>query len=877
MAFARRCGWLAKRTSLRAALVCTAALLVPSLAHAKCLYTNPDKPLTTLPDTPIPATPATPAVVPANPAPAVTGPGFAYFPPGDLNPKDKGRGRAGDRKIYAPDIVFPVRMAPGMETNPAGKHAFMNSQIWGYGGGGWAGKGAAGGSECDPRNFDPMMQRDDFCEVRGWPMPMCPAGQGHQGQDIRPPKCDDNKWDVVAVVDGIITQVTSNTTVRLKGGDGTEFYYLHMHPQSITVHEGQAVKQGEVLGRISNFMNGGRETTHHLHFQVKQSIRIGTETQRVYVPVYSSLIAAYRRAKGVDTGMDATGNLLVDPVREIGAQAASTIPQPAFVSWAVPNINGNDGQSLPPLSVAQYFKAKDTKTTVTYTATGLPPGLSINAATGAIKGKFDAAGSKGGNKGAYTVSVLANDGAGNTAQQSFTMSVLPSPPVLGTATRGKFFKDGARVLIDAGAAYLNPSNDPLTFSATGLPNGLSINPSTGRISGKLAKAASKSGGNGGVYTVTVTATEGKTTPVNERFTITAELQTDPNAVVPDLPPPTVANPLPSVRGFNGQAITSIDTAAAFNVYYGTAPLHYTATSLPLSLNIDGETGIISGVLAAKASTGGDNGSYTVKVTADNGEGGKATQSFVLTVRNGPPVLATPTVNKTYKEGETVDISVGSAFAAPDPAGLSYSISGLPPGLTFDREHGQLSGVLAPGAATGGANGVYSITATADDGKGGKATESFTITAEPAPAPAPPPTPAPAPEPAPSPAPTPAPRPEPMPQPEPVQPTPAPSPQPEPAPQPEAVQPAPAPTPAPAPPPTPPAPAPEPPKPEPAPAPVPPPAPTPAPEPVKPAPTVEPVKPAPASTEPPKNPTTYEQVKGWGVWAWDWVSGFWKKK
>ena len=862
---------------LHAVLACAAAVLVPSLAQAKCLYTNPDAPLTKLPDDkPAAVTPVTPAVVPAAPAAGTTGPGFAYFPPGELNPKDKGRGRVGDRKIYLPDIVFPVRMAQGMELKPPGKHAFMNSQIWGYGGGGWAGKGAAGGSESDPRNFDPMMQRDDFCEVRGWPMPMCPAGQGHQGQDIRPPSFngnqDDNKWEVVAVVDGIITQVTPNTTVRLKGGDGTEYYYLHMHPQSITVKEGQAVKQGELLGRISNFMDGGRNTTHHLHFQVKQSIRIGADTQRVYVPVFSSLIAAYRRAKGLDTGMDANGNLLVDPVREIGGEVAIATPQPPFVSWPISNISGNDGQALPPLSVAQYFKARDAKTAISYSATGLPPGLSINAATGAIKGKFDAAGSKGGTKGAYTVSILASDGLGNTAQQSFTISVQPSPPVIGTATRGKFFKDGSRVLIDAGAAYLNPSNNPLTFSATGLPNGLSINPQTGRISGKLAKAASKSGGNGGVYSVTVTATDGKTTPVNERFTITAEAQTDPNAVVPDLPPPTVANPLASVRGFNGQSITSIDTAAAFNVYYGAQPLRYTATSLPLSLSIDNETGIISGTLAQNASKGGDNGSYTVKVTADNGEGGKATQSFVLTARNGPPVLATPTVNKTYHEGETVDISVGSAFSAPDPTGLTYTISGIPSDLVFDRAHGQLTGVLAAGTSTGGNKGVYTITATVDDGKGGTATETFTITAEP-------------------PLPQPAPAPEPVPEPEPVKPAPAPEPVPapvpevpKPAPEPEPVKPAPVPEPAPAPvtepEPVKPVPAPEPPKPAPVPEPV-----TPAPEPVKPAPgpTAEPAKPVPAPVapekpaEPPKSPTTYQKVVGWAGWAWDWVSGFWTKK
>ncbi len=941
----------AKRTkvTLLSWLAALALVATSGAVSAKCLYTNPDAPLTQLPPdvavvTPPPNATPRPAGSPvpsAAPGVGALG-GFAYYPPGDLNPKDKGRGRVGDRKIYLPDIIFPVRLQPGLEATPAGHHAFMNSQIWGYGGGGWSGKGAAGGSECDGRNYDPMIQRDDFCEVRGWPMPMCPAGQGHQGQDIRPPKCEDNKWEVVAVVDGVITQVTTNTTVRLKGNDGTEYYYLHMHPQSIRVKDGDAVKQGDVLGRISNFMNGARDTTHHLHFQVKQSLRIGTATQRVYVPVFASLISAYRASKGLGRGVDASGNLAVDPLHEVGATVVDQSAVPPFISWPIPNVSGNDGQALPPLSVAQYFKPKDPKSTVTYSATGLPPGLSINASTGAIKGVFDANATKSGKNGAYTVTVMADDGRSNTAQQSFTINLQTSPPVIGTATRGKFYKDGGRILVDAGAAFLRPSPAPLTFSATGLPPGIAINAVTGRISGKLQKNASQ-GGNDGVYSITVTATDGKTTPVNERFTITVERQTDPNAVVPDLPPPVVSNALPSVRAFNNQAITAIDTASGFTVWYGASPLRYSAVSLPTSLSIDSETGVITGKLSDTASKGGENGSYTVRVVADNGEGGLASQSFVITVRNQPPVLATPTVNKTYAEGETVAISVGSAFASPDPTSVTFSITGLPPGLKFDAVHGQLTGALASGAATGGPTGVgvYTVTVVATDAQGGKATETFTMTAvtpppapepvpapepipvaEPIPAPVNPATPVPVPTPVPAPEGTPTPTPPPVVVPEPEPPAPKPivapavpeptaplepprpsptpppvspgptapiapvevTPQPVPTPKPTPVEPTPVPVPAPSqtlPPPTPV----EPPR-----------VPVPAPDVTLPTPPASgsvgvpvPAPPSPVSPPPPApsatpqapaadvKPTIYGRVKGWAGSAYNWVAGYWKKK
>lgn len=244
--------------------------------------------------------------------------GFAYHPPGDLFERDSGRGRA-DRYVYMRDIIFPLKLGDGLFPH-------MNSQIWGYGGGGWNGKGAAGGSENDPRNFDPMKQRDNYCEVRSWDMPLCPGGAGHQGQDIRPPSWKDNHWEAVAVADGQIVNVTTNTTVQLKANDGTDYYYLHMHPKSITVKTGAKVKQGQVLGKVSRYMGGKVATSLHLHLQVRQRVKVGDKTLQVYVPTFPSLIAALRRAKGLDPGIGADGNLLVDAGLEIGAPPPPPAP-----------------------------------------------------------------------------------------------------------------------------------------------------------------------------------------------------------------------------------------------------------------------------------------------------------------------------------------------------------------------------------------------------------------------------------------------------------------------------------------------------------------------------------------------------------------------
>jgi murein DD-endopeptidase MepM/ murein hydrolase activator NlpD len=271
------------------------------------------------PGTPTPPTPAPGNT--ANTPPAGSNPGFAYYEPGNLFERDKGRGRATDRRVYAPNILFPIKLATA-------QFPHMNSQIWGFGGGGYNGKGEAGGSESDPRNYDPMKQRDNFCEIRSWDMPLCPGGAGHQGQDIRPPSFKDNYWEAVAVVDGTITNVTSNTTVQLKGTDGTDYYYLHMHPRSITVKSGQKVKQGQTLGKVSKYMGGTPSTSLHLHFNIRQRITVGGKALTVYVPPFTSLVSALRVARGMDPGIDANGDLLLDTTIEI-TQGDAPLPSPA--------------------------------------------------------------------------------------------------------------------------------------------------------------------------------------------------------------------------------------------------------------------------------------------------------------------------------------------------------------------------------------------------------------------------------------------------------------------------------------------------------------------------------------------------------------------
>ncbi len=227
---------------------------------------------------------------------------LAQFRPAGELVRGSGRGRR-DSRVYAPGMRFPLENGP----------AYANSQVWGVGGA----RGPRGG-QCDRRNYS-FPWHDNYCESRRWRMPLCPAGRGHQGQDIRPATCRANVHPAVAVVDGTITHIGSYS-VYLTGRDGTQYHYLHM--SRVRVRRGQRVRCGDRLGMVSNVFRG-TPTTIHLHFNIRQAMRrLGS----VYVPPYTSLIQAYNR---LGTGA-ACGGGGVDAGAPM--DAGTTMPEPSGAS-----------------------------------------------------------------------------------------------------------------------------------------------------------------------------------------------------------------------------------------------------------------------------------------------------------------------------------------------------------------------------------------------------------------------------------------------------------------------------------------------------------------------------------------------------------------
>jgi subtilase family serine protease len=147
--------------------------------------------------------------------------------------------------------------------------------------------------------------------------------------------------------------------------------------------------------------------------------------------------------------------------------------------------------------------------TLTYSATGLPTGLSISSTTGLISGTPTTAGS-------YSVVVTVKDTTGATGTADFTWTVNSATGNTVTVTN-----PGSQTGTVGTAASLqisasdSASGQTLTYSATGLPTGLSISSTTGLISGTPTTA--------GTYSVTITVkdTTGATGQTSFTWTINA--------------------------------------------------------------------------------------------------------------------------------------------------------------------------------------------------------------------------------------------------------------------------------------------------------------------------------------------------------------------
>ncbi len=314
---------------------------------------------------------------------------------------------------------------------------------------------------------------------------------------------------------------------------------------------------------------------------------------------------------------------------------------------------------------------------VTFTASGLPSGLSLNGDEGTITGTFAQAGT-------YPVTLTTSSLSG-TSSAVCTFAVAASAPASTGATTAPTFNGQAQAagFVGVPLSYYLYGSGASSYASDTLPAGLALNPATGQITGTPTTV--------GVYPVAVSATNAAgTTPATLTVTVDA------------------APPAPVLES-ECAAIATVGTAFyyyidAYGPYSGLpAVTSYAASGLPTGLSMNTSTGEITGTPAGPA------GVYTVPVTAFVGPVTTLGGTLTLTVQSPPAVAALPVMSSTAGAlglvGNPFSYAVYNAAFVP-------AAGSLPAGLSYDAATGIIGGYpTTPGTY------VVPLTATVTSGGG----------------------------------------------------------------------------------------------------------------------------------------------------------------
>ena len=196
-----------------------------------------------------------------------------------------------------------------------------------------------------------------------------------------------------------------------------------------------------------------------------------------------------------------------------------------------------------------------------------------------------------------TITLSAHSEVG-TGTQTLTLTIKPLilvVPVItsaatATATVGQSFTHN-----------ITASNSPTTYGAANLPTGLSVNTSTGVISG------------------TPTTPSTTTIVLYASNEVGTGIQTLTLTVKPRIPVITSA----------ATATAAVGQTFTYNITASNVPTSYGAANLPAGLSVNTSTGVISGTPMTL-------GNYTITVSARNA-GGEGNQTLTLTVTS-PPLI-----------------------------------------------------------------------------------------------------------------------------------------------------------------------------------------------------------------------------------------------
>lgn len=342
---------------------------------------------------------------------------------------------------------------------------------------------------------------------------------------------------------------------------------------------------------------------------------------------------------------------------------------------------------------------------LTLTMSGLPEGLSFDAFTRTLSGTPTVGGE-------YEVTITANNG---TLSTSFTLSLMVDmdnlPPEINddfpttlelTPAEDFSYTFDRNVVTD-------PESGDLSWQIEDLPEGLSFDPETLTISGTLSEEAS--------YRIKVIITDDAGASVERTINLVVG-EADIDNQAPELSDLTLTLP---------DATAGIEYQFTLPEGLFTDPdgdtLTLSISGLPNGLSFDPETRSISGVPEAE-------GSNTLTITATDIAGASADREITLEILQGNQapaagesdvILPNAEIGQAYQYQVPVD-----ALVDPEGDPLTWSLSGLPEGFSFDPETRTITGMPSEEASFN-----LTLTATDDSNASGSRTLTLVVTLPPA--------------------------------------------------------------------------------------------------------------------------------------------------
>ena len=388
-------------------------------------------------------------------------------------------------------------------------------------------------------------------------------------------------------------------------------------------------------------------------------------------------------AGGLLSGTPAAGSGGTYIITITAANGATSTQNFTMTVDQAPRITSANSTTFTAGAVGSFTAIASGFPTATFSETGaLPSGVTLSC--GGLLSGTPAAGSGG----TYPITITASNGVSPNATQSFTLTVNQSLAI--TSGNSNTFTVGT-----AGTFTVTTTGSPApTLSETGaLPSGVTF---VNNGNGTATLAGTPAPGSGGTYTFTITASNGVSPNATQTFTLTVDQA-------------------PAITSGNSTTFT-VGTAGSFTMTASGFPSATFSETGPLPTGVTlSSSGVLSGTPAA-----GTGGVYPITVTASNGVGSNATQTFTLTVDQAPAITSGNSTAFPVNAADTFTVTT-TGF----PNSTLSETGALPSGVTFVN-NGNGTATLA-GTPAAGTGGTYPITITASNGVSPNATQSFTLT------------------------------------------------------------------------------------------------------------------------------------------------------